>query len=236
MKTGSHHHHHQQRRMEPLKKRPCLAAAVPTQPRDLHLFDGVVSASLCEKALSYLEAIEDDLYHPLVHKRFGPSKRKGEVCYGRAGQDAIPVVLRAVGDEIRAFFGKLSHKCALGSFAQETLTVQRYKPGEGLGKHRDGPKVDPFVVGLTLCVAPSQDRRKLRFRAYGASYLRHDLVTAHGSVYTFHGDAYTNWTHESVASKRQKNNVYSLTFRNTTARVPSYIVNSRFSPYAPVSE
>ena len=115
----------------------------------------------------------------------------------------------------------------------QTLTVQRYKPGEGLTKHRDGPKQKPFVVGVTLCHDQNY-LRKLRFRMLTNPSVKYDLHTPHASVYVFHGDAYKDWTHESVPSKTQNALVYSLTFRNRTIRTSSYETAPFFNPFQPI--
>lgn len=198
-------------------------------PQDVALIPHILTPDTCRDAMICLDALAEDSYHHLVHPRWGPSARKGEAAYGRDNQEPIPPQLRQVADEIRHYFTQHFPGSALAA-PMQTLTVQRYKPGEGLSKHRDGPKAKPFVVGVTLCHDQAYIR-KLRFRQVCNPDIKYDLLTPHASVYVFHGDAYNSWTHESVKSKKQKQLVYSLTFRTRTIRTSSYETTSSFSPF-----
>lgn len=84
--------------------------------------------------------------------------------------------------------------------------VTRYRPGAGIGWHRDAPPFGAAVVGLSLA-APCEMRLRLE-TPRGYDLYRHTL--APGSLYLLAGTARFRWQHAipPVASLR-----YSITFR-----------------------
>jgi len=184
----------------------------PPKPAHLHDYQPFINTTIRQTALDFLTQLPENSYHCLV-SRWGPATpktRKGQATYGRLHkqEETIPHQLLAAGQLVGDL---ISIVHPLPSNLLETLTVQRYKVGEGLGKHRDPPRHNPFVLGITLCVK-KDDTRKIVFR-HIQNKTKHELVTGDGNVYTFCGDAYTDWTHESAKSKKQKDTIYSLTFR-----------------------
>lgn len=185
-----------------------------TGPRDVCQHSHVLTPSVCSDVIHFLEGLSDDCYHRLFSKQWRKeTKRMGQLCYGRKSKNEaeIPKIFADVGEIVSDYFRTHYPYSKLAGMTMETLTVQRYRPGEGLGAHRDPARPDPLVVGVTLC-ADTNYLRTLRFRPVnGAGFF--DVPTPSGSVYTFHGDAYNEWKHESVPSQKQRSNVYSLTYR-----------------------
>ncbi len=85
------------------------------------------------------------------------------------------------------------------------VLINEYRPGAGIGWHRDKPQFDE-VVGVSL-LAPCV----LRFRRRsGESWDRRSLTVEPRSAYLLSGPARTIWEHSIPALDRHR---YSITFR-----------------------
>jgi len=152
------------------------------------------------------------------------TKRDLRYRWGDGGEHPIPPVLLEAGAQAlhntetaaRRRGDTAAVEC-LVDFALDSLVVNRYFPGEGIGAHRDPPRRNPKVIGITLGTA-QETIRTMRFRKLSDKSIKKDLVTPLRSAYFFFDRGYTDWMHESVSSKRQVGVVYSLTFR--PKRVP----------------
>lgn len=91
----------------------------------------------------------------------------------------------------------------------EQVLVTEYRPGAGIGWHRDRPVFDA-VVGISLgapCI--------LRFRRRaGARFERVSLPLAPGSAYALTGPARQDWEHSIAPLDALR---YSITFRSLRA-------------------
>ncbi len=93
--------------------------------------------------------------------------------------------------------------------AFEQVLINEYKPGAGIGWHRDKAQFDE-VVGVSL-LAPC----RLRFRRKaGESWERASLAVEPRSAYLLSGPARTVWEHSIPVLDRLR---YSITFRTLVA-------------------
>ena len=190
---------------------------MPTPP-DLIYRRGVIDQETHQKVILYLEAHRD--WYPWTRSGAArSSKRKMRYRWGDGGEHAIPPLLLEAGAQAlegmrkaSVKFGRTDAVESLEDFQPDSLVVNRYFTGEGIGKHRDPPRRNPKVLGVTLgtCRASS---RTMRFRPVQDKSQKYDLQTDARSAYYFWGRCYTDYTHESVPSKRQSGAIYSLTFR-----------------------
>jgi alkylated DNA repair dioxygenase AlkB len=90
------------------------------------------------------------------------------------------------------------------------VLINEYRPGAGIGWHRDKPQFDE-VVGVSLLVPCV-----LRFRRRsGESWDRRSLTVEPRSAYLLSGPARTIWEHSIPAVDRHR---YSITFRTLAAK------------------
>ncbi len=90
------------------------------------------------------------------------------------------------------------------------VLINEYRPGAGIGWHRDKPQFDE-VVGVSL-LAPCV----LRFRRrLGETWDRRSLTVEPRSAYLLTGPARTIWEHSIPALDRHR---YSITFRTLAAK------------------
>jgi alkylated DNA repair dioxygenase AlkB len=90
------------------------------------------------------------------------------------------------------------------------VLINEYRPGAGIGWHRDKPQFDE-VVGVSL-LAPCV----LRFRRRsGETWDRRSLTVDPRSAYLLTGPSRTVWEHSIPALDRHR---YSITFRTLTAK------------------
>jgi alkylated DNA repair dioxygenase AlkB len=90
------------------------------------------------------------------------------------------------------------------------VLINEYRPGAGIGWHRDKPQFDE-VVGVSL-LAPCV----LRFRRRsGETWERRSLTVEPRSAYLLTGPARTIWEHSIPAVDRHR---YSITFRTIAAK------------------
>ena len=187
-------------------------------PPDLVVVPGVVDEDTQRRVVAFLNDHKE--WHPWSGGRAArATKRKMRYRWGDGGEHVIPSVLLEAGAQAlhntEAAARQRGHATAtesIADFALDSLVVNRYFPGEGIGAHRDPPRRNPKVLGLTLGTA-QETTRTMRFRKVGDRSHKLDIVTPPRSVYYFWDRGYTDYTHESVPSKRQVGVVYSLTFR-----------------------
>ena len=196
------------------------------EPPDLVVVPGVVDEDTQRRVVAFLNDHKE--WHPWGGARAAraPRATKRELRYrwGEGGEHAIPPVLLEAGAQALANLQErarrgvgITHRAAaasesLADFQLDSLVVNRYFKGEGIGAHRDPPRQNPKVLGITLGTA-QETTRTMRFRELKNKSNKVDVVTPPRSAYYFWDRGYTDWTHESVPSKRQVGVVYSLTFR-----------------------
>ena len=110
----------------------------------------------------------------------------------------IPDFLLPLRDKVAAFSGRFATE-----FAQ--VLINEYRPGAGIGWHRDKPHFD-LVAGVSL-LAPCSFRLR---RKNGAKWDRETIEVEARSVYLMDGPARHEWEHSipPVAGHR-----YSITLR-----------------------
>jgi alkylated DNA repair dioxygenase AlkB len=121
--------------------------------------------------------------------------------YGRRALSAaapIPAFLGALRDKVGAFAGRPA-----ADFEQ--VLINLYRPGAGIGWHRDKPHFD-LVVGVSLG-APCAFRFR---RKTGDSWARMSMRIEPRSAYLLTGPARHVWEHSIPAQDEQR---YSITFR-----------------------
>ena len=112
--------------------------------------------------------------------------------------DEVPEFLLPIRDRVAAF-------ADLEPQALEQVLVTEYRPGAGIGWHRDKPQFAE-VIGVSLgapCVLRFRRRR-------GDGWDRENLTAEPRSAYLLDGPARTEWEH-SIAPMTQLR--YSVTFR-----------------------
>jgi len=110
----------------------------------------------------------------------------------------------------------LDLRAAAAAFAERPaeafvqVLINEYKPGAGVGWHKDKPHFDE-VIGVSL-LAPCV----LRFRrSAGETWERHSLRLQPGSAYLLTGPSRTDWEHSVPPVIEHR---YSITFRSLRAR------------------
>jgi alkylated DNA repair dioxygenase AlkB len=112
-------------------------------------------------------------------------------------------------DEMPAFLEDLLHRAAefagCDATAFQQVGVNEYRPGAGIGWHKDKPHFG-IVVGVSL-LAPATMRFR---RARGKRWARISHIVKPRSIYILAGEARTQWEHSipPLTSLR-----YSVTFR-----------------------
>lgn len=118
-------------------------------------------------------------------------------------------------DEVPDFLVDLRVKAALLARAEpaelEQVLVTEYRPGVGIGWHRDKPEFDR-VVGVSL-LAPCtlRFRRIVDSKASKKSWERMNLVIQPGSAYLMSGSIREDWEHSILRVDALR---YSVTFRS----------------------
>jgi alkylated DNA repair dioxygenase AlkB len=128
--------------------------------------------------------------------------------YGsRQVQDAppMPAFLESLRAKAAAFAGRTTD-------AFQQILINEYRPGAGIGWHRDKPQFGE-VVGVSL-LSPCALRFRLRS---GDGWKRTSLIAAPRSAYLLSGPARHDWEHSIPPVDRHR---YSITFR-TMAEAPS---------------
>jgi alkylated DNA repair dioxygenase AlkB len=119
----------------------------------------------------------------------------------KAGE--IPVFLSELLTRAATFAG-----CEADAFRQ--VGVNEYRPGAGIGWHKDKPQFG-IVVGVSL-LAPATMRFR---RARGAGWIRISHTLKARSIYILSGEARTEWEHSIPALEELR---YSITFRTLADR------------------
>jgi alkylated DNA repair dioxygenase AlkB len=115
----------------------------------------------------------------------------------------IPAFLSPLRDRVAAFAGRPADV-----FAQ--VLINEYRPGAGIGWHRDRAQFGE-VVGVSL-LAPAT----LRFRRKsGSGWERESLLLDPRSAYRLSGPARHDWQHSIPPLDRHR---YSITFRTLASR------------------
>lgn len=99
--------------------------------------------------------------------------------------------------------------CEAAAFRQ--VGVNEYRPGAGIGWHKDKPQFG-IIVGVSL-LAPATMRFR---RAHGGSWIRISQAIKPRSIYILSGEARTEWEHSIPPLTDLR---YSITFR-TLAEAP----------------
>jgi alkylated DNA repair dioxygenase AlkB len=202
-----------------VRPRPAAAESPPLvdPPRDCGMLLNMLHESdpECTTLLDWLDV--NDRWETQRAGTF-ESKNRRRDAYGREGSDPVPTPVAAVGAlilrRLRSLLAVDSRREMFTDDLLQTVTIMKYVPGDGLGKHKDTPRVNPFVLGVTIC-RDSEATRTMRWR--DSAKQKYDMVTPAGSAYYFFGDAFDNWTHESLPSRKHKCVMYSLTFRRKRA-------------------
>jgi alkylated DNA repair dioxygenase AlkB len=111
----------------------------------------------------------------------------------------IPVFLLPLREKAASFAG-------LKPALLPHVLVTEYRPGAGIGWHRDRPHFED-VIGISLV---SECRFRLRRRA-GSRWERVSLMLAPGSIYLLRGPARREWEHSIPPGEHLR---YSVTFRS----------------------
>jgi alkylated DNA repair dioxygenase AlkB len=117
---------------------------------------------------------------------------------------AIPGFLLPLRDKVATFAGRPAPE-----FSQ--VLINEYRPGAGIGWHRDKPHFD-LVAGVSL-LAPCSFRLR---RRNGTAWERQTVEVEPGSAYLMSGPARDEWEHSipPVAQHR-----YSVTFRTLRSKL-----------------
>lgn len=110
----------------------------------------------------------------------------------------IPAFLMSLRDKV-ALFARLP----ADAFVQ--VLINEYRPGAGIGWHRDKPHFDA-VAGVSL-LAPCSFRLR---RKYGAGWDRQTIIIEPRSAYLMTGPARTEWQHSIPPLSEHR---YSITLR-----------------------
>lgn len=184
---------------------------------DVALAPHAVSAESARSVLKWLRGRPESAWAP-VNPR---SKDRTRLKFGHSGfygtnegwSPHIPTDLLTLGNEALAVAQNVVQGAPWDTFgAIDTVVVNRYTAGKGVGKHKDPPRWVPLVIGVTLCDDPYGPVSAMQFEN---GQERTQVATPHRSAYVFHGRAYTDATHaRKPCPARQKGYVYSLTFRS----------------------
>jgi len=188
------------------------------KPSGIFYRDDVIDDVKGEKIISFLQKIQEEKWQPNNRGRF-PGKIRLRIGYGRDCEENMPIEIDGiVGDILDSIKTSISieEMKMFDPFKSQKIrvTINRYKPGMKLPAHKDFQKYDnAVVIGLTVCVNRDSTRRmRFSLEQNGQKHI-HDVLTRSLSGYFFFKDAYYDWKHEMLGSKKQKGIIYSLTFR-----------------------
>jgi alkylated DNA repair dioxygenase AlkB len=116
--------------------------------------------------------------------------------------EPLPAFLEALRKKIAEVFGRPAD-------AFQQVLINDYRPGAGIGWHRDKPQFDD-VVGVSL-MAPCTFRFR---RKSGEGWDRISLTVEPRSAYLLTGPSRTVWEHSIPPLDRHR---YSITFRTLAA-------------------
>jgi alkylated DNA repair dioxygenase AlkB len=179
-----------------------LFESAPDLPEGMRYVPGLISADEERALLDNLPALpfKEFEFHGFLGKRrtvsFGwhyDSKGGGLKQAGELPDFLAPLRMRA------------SEFAGLNSLALEHALVIEYKPGAGIGWHRDRPQFGD-VIGISL-LAPCTFRLR---RKAGAAWERRSLSAEPRSAYLLRGASRTEWEHSITPLETLR---YSVTFR-----------------------
>ena len=171
-----------------------------------------VSPETAALAIEFLKRVEGPGWSRTRLSRGGRFK-KNRLGYGRPDQPPVPPILKRLGNEaFENALKKLPDFPNWNLFSVDTVVVNRYAPGEGVGYHKDPPRKNAFVVGVTLYDDPSSPHSLMRFLEDEGGAI-HDVPTPHRSSYVFTGPAYHAAKHCRWKTKKQRGTVWSITLR-----------------------
>lgn len=179
-----------------------LFESAPDLPEGMRYVPGLISADEERALLDNLPALpfKEFEFHGFLGKRrtvsFGwhyDFKGGGLKQAGELPDFLAPLRMRA------------SEFAGLNSLALEHALVIEYKPGAGIGWHRDRPQFGD-VVGISL-LAPCTFRLR---RKAGAAWERRSLTAEPRSAYLLRGASRTEWEHSIPPLETLR---YSVTFR-----------------------
>lgn len=185
----------------------------------LRVADRVVSEQTADLILDLLEKLPEDTWNQTrltVVGRGGvrTNRVKNRIGFGRPHQLPVPPLLKQLGNEAwEDAVRTLPDFPNWDLFSPDTVVVNRYDPGQGVGFHKDPPRENAFIMGITLYEYPTAcPTSNMKFKC-DASGQVHVVPTPHRSAYLVTGPAYHAAKHSRAASKRQNGRVYSVTFR-----------------------
>ena len=188
------------------------------KPTGIFYRDDVIDDVKGDKLVYFLEKIQEEKWQPNNRGRF-PGKIRLRIGYGRDHEENMPIeldgIVEDILDSIKSSISIEEMKIFDPFKSRKTrVTINRYKPGMKLPAHKDFQEYDDAVViGLTLCVNRDSTRRMRFSLNENGQKNTHDILTRSLSAYFFFKDAYYEWKHESLGSKKQKGIIYSLSFR-----------------------
>ncbi len=171
-------------------------------PEGMLYEENLLSAEEEEAILEHVANLEFQTFE--MH---GREARRRVVHYGRdyvytsgsvSAGTPVPEFLLPLREKVAARF-----QMAPESLAEALVT--EYRPGAGIGWHRDAPAFGR-VVGVSLL---AECRFRMRRLGSGSSEVV-DLTVQPRSVYLLHGSARWQWQHSIPPMKRLR---YSITFR-----------------------
>ena len=176
----------------------------------LYYADEIITRETEQDILQFINQLDKDAWR--CNKGKSPSVKGAnpiQITYGRlTNEKPIPDILKRAAEEaITSLKNSEIQPPGISKFIPETLTLSRYKIGEGRGMHYDPPRASPFVLGITIAanrvMTWTRDKPKQRQK----------LDTKARSAYVMTGDSFTKWKHGHEKTKKQPKIVYSLTFR-----------------------
>jgi alkylated DNA repair dioxygenase AlkB len=179
-----------------------LFESVPDLPEGISYVPGLISAGEERALLDKLPALpfKEFEFHGFLGKR-------RTVSYGWH-YDFNGGGLKQAG-ELPDFLAPLRRRASefagLNSSALEHALVIEYKPGAGIGWHRDRPQFGD-VIGISV-LAPCTFRLR---RKAGAAWERRSLTAEPRSAYLLRGASRTEWEHSIPPLETLR---YSVTFR-----------------------
>ena len=179
-----------------------MFASGPDLPAGMRYLPGLISAGEERALLDKLPALpfKEFEFHGFLGKRrtvsFGWHYDFNGGGLKQAGE--LPEFLLPLRQQAADFAG-------LEPAALEHALVIEYKPGAGIGWHRDRPQFED-VIGISL-LAPCTFRLR---RKAGSSWDRRSLTAEARSAYLLRGSSRTEWEHSIPAMDTLG---YSVTFR-----------------------
>jgi hypothetical protein len=147
-----------------------------------------------------VETLQTLAFKPYEHMGYLGHRRIA--AFERKDGKGWPVFLTTLMD-------RLAPRLRLDAASFVHVLVNEYKPGAGIGWHRDRPLYGQ-IVGVSL-LAPCVLRLR---RRDGTGFVRRSAPLSCGSVYRLAGEARTDWEHSIQPMTALR---YSITFRTLAA-------------------